>query len=78
MSSMIGIHYVLLNFCYSNFFAVNKFTPSFKDLELDKFGIAFAEPEVTHAIPFSDGKCIVVSRDDRKTINNFAAEILRT
>ena len=46
--------------------------PFYKDLELANFGVQMKMPEVQTVAPFSDGRCLVMYKDEEKTLRNIA------
>jgi phytoene dehydrogenase-like protein len=57
---------------HSNFISGHMHAPALKDLALENYGLQYIYPEITHGLPFSDGKCALVYTDDNKTYKNFA------
>ena len=45
---------------HANFFMGFSHTPLMRDLELQRYGFAYIEPEVQQAGTFRDGSCVVI------------------
>lgn len=48
-------------------------SPVYKDLELEKFGTYYKRPPVQVGMTTSDGKCLVIHEDFKKTLNSLAS-----
>ena len=57
---------------HSNYHLWRDYAPAWNDLELERFGMKYVEPEAPWAAPLSNGKCIYIHRDAEKTSESFA------